>query len=595
MKEIADFLAAHPPFDGLTRDDVGTLAAAVDVQYHLSGDDVVVPGQPTDGNAVLVRVGLLEVVDASGRVIDEVGPGEVLAEDAVRAGRPYPYSARAAEDSLVYLVRLPEQLHAGHPALTVAPTGRLTRPERLFDAGHGDVTSFMRPVVGHDAGTPIDEVARSMTASRTSCSVITMADGGIGVVTDDDLRRRVATGDVPHDAAVGTIASFPARTINAGASLGDAYLSMVDAGTHHLVVVDALGQPVGVIRVVDVASAELRDPLVVRAAVERAETHEELVEAAALFLPSVVELVERGLPMDYVARLQSGVTDAVVRRAIALTPAADELGDVTWLVQGSLARREPLPGSDVDTAVCWHRGEPAEHLAHASRVLRLVERAGFATCERGANADNPLFNRSEDDWRRAVAGWFEHDDEAGALALASIAADSRAVTGGQVSPLIEAVGAAAAHDRFLDVLARHSLSRRPPLGFVREFVVHHSGEHRGQLDLKKGGLVPITSLARWLALRTGDVSGGTLERLARASEAGLLDTEQRDMLSGAYKVVLTVLGEEQVRAIKAGHQPTGFLRPDQLDPLERRQLREAFRAVASVQAALAAGAGMRRL
>lgn len=595
MKEIADFLAAHPPFDRLPREEVDRLAATVDVRYHVSGDHVAVPGQPTDGCAVLVRVGRLEVLGPAGTIIDEAGPGDVLGEDEVRAGLPFAYLARAAEDSLVYLVRLPEPLRAGHPILTVSPRSGLTRTERLFDPGHGDVGASMRTVVRHDAATPIDQVARSMTDARTSCSVITGAGTDIGVVTDDDLRRRVATGEVPPSAAVGTIASFPARTIAADALLGEAYLSMVDAGIHHLVVVGAREEPVGVIRVVDVASAELRDPLVVRAAVERAASADELVEAAALLLPSVVELVGRSVPMDYVARLQSGVTDAVVRRAIELTPAAGRLHESSWLVQGSLARREPLPGSDVDTALCWYSGEPADHLAYASTVLRLVERAGFATCDRGANADNPLFNRSSEQWRRAVASWFEHDDLAGALTLASIAADSRTVSGQQVSPLLDAVSVAATQQRFIGVLATHTLSRRPPLGFVRDFVVHHTGEHRGRLDLKKGGLVPITSLARWLVLRTGDASGSTLARLQRASDAGLIDEAQCDMLSGAFKVVLTALGREQVRAIQAGEQPSTFVRPGELNPLDRRQLREAFRAVAAVQSALSSAEWMRRL
>jgi CBS domain-containing protein len=289
------------------------------------------------------------------------------------------------------------------------------------------------------------------------------------------------------------------------------------------------------------------------------------------------------------------VVDAIVRRAVALAPAPQSTRADTWLLQGSLARREPLPGSDVDTALCWYDGDPTDHLAHASRVLRLVERAGQATCDRGANADNSLFNRSEDQWREAVAGWFSHEEDAGVLALASIVADSRPISGGQVSPLVEAVSAAASHEQFMNVLTRHTLSRRPPLGFVRDFVVHQSGEHRGQLDLKRGGLLPVSSLARWLALRTGNVSGSTPERLDRGADAGLITSDERDMLAGAYQVALTVLAEHQVRAIKAGEAPSGFLRPDQLDPLERRQLREAFRAIDGVQSALIAAAGLTRL
>lgn len=593
MKEIADFLEAYPPFTDLSREELEQLSVAVDVKYHLAGDLVIEVGQPSLGVAIMVRVGRLEIVSPAGTVVDEVDPGDLLSLDTVRAGRQYSHAVKAAEDTLVYLVPLPDTLRSGH--LAPISSSQLTRPERLFDAAQGKVTDSMRPVIVHEASTSIADVAKAMTKARTSCSLVTSRDEELGIVTDSELRRRVATGAVPITAPVGTIAAFPAQTIGSDALLGDAYLSMVEASIHHLVVVDPRGRPVGVVRVVDVASAELRDPLVVRGAVERAQDADELVEASALVGPSIIELVERGLPVEYIAQLQSGVVDAILRRAVALVPATETAKAPTWLVQGSLARREPLPGSDVDTALCWYDGDPGDHLAHASRVLRLVERAGLATCDRGANADNSLFNRSEDQWRQAVADWFSREEEAGVLALTSIVADTRSVCGGQASPLVEAVSAAAAHEQFMGVLTRHTLSRRTPLGFVRDFVVHQSGEHRGQLDLKKGGLVPVSSLARWLALRTRDVSGSTLERLDRGADAGLITDDERDMLAGAYKVALTVLAEHQVRAIKAGERPSGFLRPDQLDPLERRQLREAFRAIDGVQAALTAAAGLTRL
>jgi len=597
VQEIADFLAVHPPFTELERAELDKLATVVDVQYHLAGDRVIEPGQPSLGAALVVRVGRIDELNSEGTVVDEIEAGDVFSLDTVRAGLAYRTAARAAEDSLIYLVPLPDKLKGGHVA-PLSSSGQLTRLERLFDAAQGKVVDSMRPIILYDASTPITEVAQAMSAAHTSCSLVTLPDNQIGVVTDSDMRRRVATGEVPVTAPVGTIATYPALTIGSDALLGDAYLAMVDVGIHHLVVVDTRGHPIGVMRTLDVASAELRNPLMVRGFIERAETQEDLVQAGALLMPSIVELIDSGLSIDYVARLQSGVVDAIVRRAVALGSTLDVSPPSVWLVQGSMARREPLPSSDVDTAVCrpvGSSGDASLHLQDASRVLRLIEQTGLATCDKGANADNPLFNRTEDEWRQAVARWFDNEDVVGVLALASIVADTRPVTGEPVSPLVEAVSAAVSHERFMRVLARHSLSLRPPLGFVRDFVVHHSGEYRGQLDLKRGGLIPVSTLARWLALRTGDVSGSSLERLDRGVEAGLITSDHRDMLAGAYTIFMTVLAKQQARTIKAGEKPSGFLRPDQLDPLQRRQLREAFRAVDAVQSELAARAGMSRL
>jgi CBS domain-containing protein len=40
------------------------------------------------------------------------------------------------------------------------------------------------------------------------------------------------------------------------------------------------------------------------------------------------------------------------------------------------------------------------------------------------------------------------------------------------------------------------LRRSPPLGFFRDLVVEHGGAHAGTIDVKRSGIVPITSLAR---------------------------------------------------------------------------------------------------
>ena len=127
------------------------------------------------------------------------------------------------------------------------------------------------------------------------------------------------------------------------------------------------------------------------------------------------------------------------------------------------------------------------------------------------------------------------------------------------------------------------MAKKPPLGFVKDFIVDHSGEHRGGLNLKEGGLSPIVSLARWMAIAQGDVRGGTLERLTRANEAGLLRGEEYEILAAAFENLHQLVFEQEIAAIRAGAHPTTWISPDSLDSLTRRHLRETFRAVSSIQ------------
>ena len=131
---------------------------------------------------------------------------------------------------------------------------------------------------------------------------------------------------------------------------------------------------------------------------------------------------------------------------------------------------------------------------------------------------------------------------------------------------------------------------RAPLrtGFLRGLVVEHDGEHRGRLDLKNGGLLPVVDLARWAGMAAGVTSASTLERLRAAGDAGTLPAAEVHTLEDAFELFTELRMEHQVEQLRAGLEPDDHLNPDDLSALTRSYLKEAFRAVASVQRHLAA-------
>ena len=291
-------------------------------------------------------------------------------------------------------------------------------------------------------------------------------------------------------------------------------------------------------------------------------------------------------------RDSAAVVDAAIRRTLRLQqhPALDGVRH-SWVLLGSLARREPLPLSDVDTALAWadipaDAPDPAAEIrAEAREVLRGLQRCGLTLCNNGANAHNPLFSRARSGWIAAARDWQHHPTQDNALLLSAMVADSRPLTdpelGGALSQTIRS------HTRtsqFLRALLDEALGWRPPAGFIRDFVVHHGGEHRGQLDLKPGGLTPVVALARWIAIAAGDASGTTIERLHRGAALGLLTTDEADTLAGGFENVYGLLLRHEVRALPAHGTPsTTFIAPKDLDSLTRRHLRETFRAITLVQ------------
>jgi CBS domain-containing protein len=204
--------------------------------------------------------------------------------------------------------------------------------------------------------------------------------------------------------------------------------------------------------------------------------------------------------------------------------------------------------------------------------------------EHGASANDPPFVRSLSSWQRLITSWIADPTQDQALILTSVLVDSRPVWGVHTgTPVADTFRLAARAPQLLRMLARFALSSRPPTGFLRGLVVEHGGAHRGRLDLKRGGMIPITDLARWAGMAAGVTIASTPERLRSAHGSGIVPDEDLRTLSDAFALVSELRVSHQIARLRSGEQPDDHLDPAQLSPLMRTQLKEAFRAVAGVQ------------
>jgi CBS domain-containing protein len=151
------------------------------------------------------------------------------------------------------------------------------------------------------------------------------------------------------------------------------------------------------------------------------------------------------------------------------------------------------------------------------------------------------------------------------------------------TPVADSFRPAPGNPTLLRLLARFALSHRPPTGFLRGLVVESSGEHRGRLDLKHGGMLPIVDLARWAGMSAGVTSASTSERLRAAAAGGSLSDAEARTLEDALALITGLRVEHQVQQLRAGLEPDDYIDPARLTRLTRSYLKEAFRAVASIQ------------
>jgi CBS domain-containing protein len=594
VKEYADFLGSQPPYDALGAEELLRLVQRLEVEYVAAGETVVRADAPPLDHLWVVRTGAVEVIDR-GRVVDHLGPGDTFGHISVLTGLAPALSVRTLEDTLLLRLPDPRTVLTDPSALRFSHFGTMISRERLtgggaLDHAPGSARSLMRPVVWATGDESVATVAARITEAGHSGALVSSAEGW-GIVTDHDFRKRVATGELATGSPVSDLASFPALTVSGEFSQAAAFSRMIDRGVHHLVVLDDGGTPTGILRAVDFASAEIRNPLLIRSRIESADSVAALRTATELLRPTLVELDAAGAPARQVGNVLAAIVDAVLRKLVTFHGLDGLESPPSWIVLGSMARREPLPHSDVDTAMVWDGSLDDEGrrelVERAEAVLADLESCGLARCADGANAVNPLFGRSREAWAHAVSRWLGDPTAPQALLLSSIVIDSRPLTEVALGRTVtDAMRSRPRSPDFLHDFTREATAVKPPSGFVREFVVDHRGQHRGQLDLKRGGLLPVAALGRWVAVVTGDSRGSTHDRLRRGLDAGLLTRDETETLEAAFDDLYALLLKRDLTSIATGRPSTTYVDPRELDTLTRRHLRETFRSIASVQEAV---------
>jgi CBS domain-containing protein len=605
--EVSRFLHEHPPFDALDDDEIERVAGAAEIEFHRAGATIFSQGAEPVEHLRVVRAGAVEIV-FDGRVLDLLGEGELFGHASMLSGLPTGFEARAGEDTVCY--RIPAEV-AQEPLSRPAGLrfvarslldiryegGAAVATEPGVDPPLQPVGSLLRgdPVVCRP-DTAIREAAELMTAAHVTSAVVEVGDGSLGILTDRDLRTRVVASGLTGDAPVSAAMSAPAYTCPPDRLGGDVLLDMLDRGFRHFPVVSATGTILGVIEEIDLVAAQTRSSFYLRRRIARAQTVDELIEAARELRPTVIAMHDAHVGAANVSAVYSVVVDALTRRLLELSVVeSGEVGvEFAWLALGSQARREAVPGSDVDSAIVWFGApdDPAVKtrlIAVGATVVSQLEACGLHADEHGATASDPRFVRSLDSWQRAVRSCIDDPTQEKALLIVSVLVDSRPVWGVHTgTPVADTLRFAPSNPALLRLLARFALSHRPPTGFFRGLVVEPTGEHRGQLDLKHRGVLPIVDLARWAGIAAGVTSASTVERLRAAAAGGTLSETHARTLEDALTLITDLRVDHQVDRLRAGEEPDDFVDPATLTGLTRSYLREAFRAVASVQKRVAA-------
>jgi CBS domain-containing protein len=604
MQDIAEFLGKHDPFVGLDAAALERLAARTEIEYFEADRTIFRQGEGPPDAMWVVRTGAVELLE-KGRVLDLLGPGEPFGHPWMLSGLPTGWEARARESSLCYRLAADDVIPqladpAGLRSVARAlmdrprPGGASTLRAGSLDEGHETARSLLRkqPVLC-EPNVSLREAAARMEDEGVSSVLVDLGDGELGIVTDRDLRSKVVAAGRSSEISVGEVMSAPVFTAAADQTRAELMLTMIDRGIRHVPVVSGSGQLLGVATDVDLLAAETRTPIMLRRTIADASDVGTLRETPAQVNSTLMAMHDAGVAATRISEILSVIVDALVRRVIELTiasvgPLPAELG---WLSLGSFGRREAVPSSDLDSGMVWADSPDADVAGYmrriGGRVVDELSAMGWQPDAHGVSATAAMSASSMEEWRRSIASWVEGPTPEPALVAISIVLDARTIYGPDggldVPALLREV-----HPRpqLLRLMLRLALARKPPTGFLRNIVVEHSGEHAGQFDIKRGGLLPVVNLARYAALAAEATTTSTVGRLRAGAEADILDATDAATLEEAFDLFSELRLGHQVPQLAAGEEPDNLIDPKTLNPLTRRYLRDAFRAVASVQRSL---------
>jgi len=632
-QRILSFIKDYPPFSFLAEAELRTLAKQVNVRYCSPNTNLFYVGGPTIDFVYLIRQGAIHLFDGD-QLVDTCDEGDLLGIRSLLTDQPHLLTARVQEETLVYAFPKAafRQKMEEHPSVALY-LARLVAEDtqRRFATDSGTdllaepgatkqehaFTDMLRIVPRREPVTctpecTIREAAQIMT--REQVSSILVIDPGlrpVGIVTDKDLRRQVATGHISIHQPIRELMSSPVRTLPREQTLADVQIEMIKHGIHHLVVTeDGSDQSaiVGVVTEHDVLVTQGQHPAVFLRRIRRSTNTGELAKLRERAEQLLRQYLDQEVSIAFMASIMTAINDEIICRIIEIVLQklvqegyGDPPAPFCWLALGSEGREEQLLRTDQDNALIFQPASP-DHLdtcrdyflEAARRVTQELATVGFFYCPADMMASNPRWCLSLDEWKAQFSTWID-EPVPGAVMHSSIFFDYRPVFGAR-----ELAGQLTGHifrdlkqkDTFLRYLAREAVQKKPPLSFFRSFVVERSGEHKDAFDLKARAMMPLADAARVLTLASNlEKENNTFRRFERLAE---LEPQNADLYREAAMAYEILMRYRAAKGLEQGDSGR-YIHPQSLSKLERINLRHCFRPVRDLQSLLMTRYGLAQI
>jgi len=412
-----------------------------------------------------------------------------------------------------------------------------------------------------------------------------------GILTERDVLRAInEIGPKALEQPIEKYCSVPLASVSSQDLVYRAIGRMDRLGIRHLGVTGLQGDLVGAVTTRNLLRHRATSAMVLGDEIAASKTDGALAAVWGKVPAMARQLGDEGVD----ARMTAAVISTEIQ---ALTRRVAEIGELKLqeqglgappanyavLVLGSAGRGESLLAADQDNALVFDpRGIDQEQAEGYFERLGIhiadsLDAIGIPYCKGGVMASKREWRKSLPNWQKTVAGWVGKQRPEDLLNV-DIFFDGIVVHGDrELGQTPRNVAFDQAHNQrsFLVALSQTMRDWRSPLTMLGGF---RTGSD-DRVDLKAGGLMPIFSVARILAIKARSTAHATPDRLRAAAEAGLASTNQLNDLIDAHRIILNAMLHQQILDADAGIRLGPKVAVGTLSKSRRNDLRDALKQV----------------
>ncbi|MFZ2430155.1 MAG: DUF294 nucleotidyltransferase-like domain-containing protein [Lutibacter sp.] len=619
-ERIYDFLKNFPPFDVLEKEQLFKIASNVKVTY-IEKDNFVFKQEENPHEYFYVvkdgAIGLYRGMDNEQILVDICDEGDIFGLRPLIQNDLYLMSAKANEESVLYAVsveilkeiiqtneKVKKFLIASFSSNIKTPYAKGTNGQLFANIEmHTSNTSFTEiqsaefsknPVTTLKTST-IKEAAQIMSDKRVGSILIVENKNPIGIITDKDLRSKIATGLVSIDESVTAIMSSPVKTFKQKITVAEAQIAMIKNKITHLCITKdgtTHSELIGVLSEHDIVILHGNNPSLLIKKINRAKEVTALKYIREKTSNLLLGYIEQNIPITFISQIISEINEAITIKAIELSiEEMDKEPPVKfgWLALGSQGRKEQLLMTDQDNALVFEDVSPDKYMPTKQYFLQLAKKVteklnviGFEYCPANMMASNPNWCLSLSEWKNQFDTWIKSPTE-DAIMMCTIFFDYDLVFGDKklVNAMSDSIYESInSFEIFLNFLGRNALRNPPPIGFFRQFLVENDGAHKDQFDIKSRAIMPLVDAARLLILSHNvKDKNNTISRFKKLIK---LEPKNEDLYLScidSFKILLQFRTNQGLKSNDTGR----YVDLNNLNKFEKLKLKGCFKPISAIQ------------